>query len=141
MAEDEEISLGPQEAVDLWKQGREVWNAWVAENPVADISFAGVGFNQYRGLDTIPQNEWPFQSFCFPTGEKNFGATFGQGDVRFWGTFGNGRCQGSTPFGGHKLCRATFGQGDVHSTFGGDVAHFRPGRCKLSSARLSARAK
>ena len=92
MAEDEKISLGPQEALVLWKQGREVWNAWVAENPVADISFAGVDFNQYRDLDTIPNNEWPFQRFCFPTGKKNFsGATFGQGNVVFQGiNFGNG---------------------------------------------------
>ena len=106
MAEDEKISLGHQEAVDLWKQGREVWNAWVAENPVADISFAGVDFNQYRGLNTIPHYEWPFQRFCFPTGEKNFdGATFGQGDVSFDDTiFGNGYVS----FG-----RATFGQGQV----------------------------
>ena len=89
----------------------------VAENPVADISFAGVGFNQYRGLDTFPLDEWPFERFCFPTGEKNFsssrlsaramsalpGATFGEGDVSFAG--------------------ATFGEGDV-SFHGRD---FRPG--------------
>ena len=121
MAEDEEISLGPQEAVDLWKQGREVWNAWVAENPVADISFAGVGFNQYRGLDTIPQDEWPFESFCFPTGEKNFDfATFGNGYVSFFGaTFGNGDVSFSD---------TTFGEGDVsfhHATFGQGQVVFR----------------
>lgn len=114
MAEDEKISLGPQEAVDLWKQGREVWNAWVAENPVADISFAGVDFNQYRDLDTFPLYEWPFQRFCFPTGEKNFSsATFGEGDVSFAGaTFGQGNI---------SFFLATFGQGDVSflgATFG-----------------------
>ena len=120
MAEDEKISLGPQEAVDLWKQGREVWNAWVAENPVADISFAGVDFNQYRDLATIPQDEWPFQRFCFPTGKKNFsGATFGEGDVSFhYATFGQGNI---------SFFHATFGQGDVdfiHAVFG-------QGKCPL----------
>ena len=120
MAEDEKISLGPQEAVDLWKQGREVWNAWVAENPVADISFAGVDFNQYRDLATIPQDEWPFQRFCFPTGKKNFsGATFGQGNISFLhATFGQGNI---------SFFHATFGQGDVdfiHAVFG-------QGKCPL----------
>ena len=137
MAEDEKISLGPQEAVDLWKQGREVWNAWVAENPVADISFEGVDFRQYQSLETIPKTLWPFESFHFPIGTKNFlfthygyGITsfgntrFRDGDVKFSKATFDG---GALIFGG-----ATFGEGDIFfyrtifgSTNRGDgVIHF-----------------
>jgi len=92
MAEDERISLGPEEAVALWIQGREVWNAWVEKNPIADISFLNVDFNQHRNLETINIYHWPFANFNFPTGKKNFGGTtFGDGDVSFFSaTFGDG---------------------------------------------------
>ena len=70
MAEDKRISLGPKEAVALWIQGREVWNAWVEKNPIADISFLNVDFNQHRNLETINIYHWPFANFNFPTGKK-----------------------------------------------------------------------
>ena len=53
MAEDERISLGPKEAVALWSKGRHVWNAWVENNPNADINFHSVDFAQLRNLETI----------------------------------------------------------------------------------------
>ena len=42
-AEERGVSEG-QDAIDPWRQGRDAWNAWVAENPVADIDFSRVDF-------------------------------------------------------------------------------------------------
>ena len=125
MAEDGRISLGPEDTVALWIQGREVWNAWVENNPDADINFHSVDFNQLRNLETINKDDWPFANFNFPTGKKNFGGTtFGDGDVSFY--------------------RAKFGDGDVSffdATFGdGDVsfhrAKFGLGALTLDAASL-----
>jgi len=134
MAEDERISLGPEEAVALWIQGREVWNAWVEKNPIADIIFMNVDFNQHRNLETINIYHWPFANFNFPTGKKNFGGTtFGDGDVSFFSaTFGDGDVSflGATFGQGYvSFFSATFGKGDVsfnNATFGdGDVSFYR----------------
>ncbi|MDB2594781.1 hypothetical protein N9Y23_00480 [Pseudomonadales bacterium] len=118
MAEDERISLGPEEAVALWIQGRDVWNAWVENNPDADINFQSVDFNQHRNLETINIDYWPFANFHFPTGKKNFGGTtFGEGDVSFnIATFGDGDVSfDRATFGkGHaSLFSATFGKSEV----------------------------
>ena len=132
MAEDERISLGPEEAVALWIQGRDVWNAWVEENPNADISFQNVDFGQHRNLETIDKVYWPFANFNFPTGEKNFrDTTFGDGDVSFdHTTFGDGDVFfSSATFGNGAVWfdQATFGNGNVsfvHATFGDDFVSF-----------------
>ena len=142
MLEEKRISLGPKEAVALWIQGRDVWNEWVEENPIADISFQNVDFGQHRNLETINIDNWPFANFNFPTGKKNFDkvnfgigkvsfakAVFGDGDVWFrLATFGDGEvsfnhatfCKGEVSF-----SEAAFGDGDVSflgATFGdGDV--------------------
>ena len=58
----ERVVLAGQDAIDLWQQGRDVWNAWVAENPVADIDFSGVDFSKYGDVS--------FASFRFPNGKK-----------------------------------------------------------------------
>ena len=118
MAEDERISLGPEEAVALWIQGREVWNAWVEKNPIADISFLNVDFSQHRNLGTINIYDWPFANFNFPTGEKNFrDTTFGDGDASFdHTTFGDGDVSFHRATFGNGVVwfhRATFGDGDV----------------------------
>ncbi len=42
---EERVVLEGQDAIDLWQQGRDAWNAWVAQNPVADIDFSGVDFS------------------------------------------------------------------------------------------------
>ena len=72
----ERAVLSGQDAIDLWQQGRDVWNAWVAENPVADIDFSGVDFSKYGDVS--------FAGFRFPNGKKDFSETvFGDGDVSF----------------------------------------------------------
>ena len=70
MAEDERISLGPEEAVALWIQGREVWNAWVEKNPIADISFLNVDFNQHRNLETINIYPVSYTHLTLPTNRE-----------------------------------------------------------------------
>ncbi len=121
----------------MWIQGRDVWNEWVEENPIADISFQNVDFNQHRNLETININHWPFAYFNFPTGKKNFcKVNFGIGEVSFENAvFGDGYV---------SFDRATFGDGDVsfyNATFGeGGVwfyrAKFGPGAFTLDAASL-----
>ena len=79
------ISLGPEESVALWLQGREAWNKWAEENPEADVSFHGADFSKHRDHPSIDVDEWPFEKFCFPSsGSVSFiEATFGDGDVPF----------------------------------------------------------
>jgi hypothetical protein len=134
MAEKQRISLDPEQAVALWIQGREVWNAWVEKNPDADISFQSVDFDKLHlsVLETIPKFDWPFANFEFPDGDKTFrgakfgdryvsfnDATFGKGDVSFnHATFG----ERNVSFAG-----ATFGDGDVSfndTTFGDGYVSF-----------------
>ena len=97
----ERVVLAGQDAIDLWQQGRDVWNAWVAENPVADIDFSGVDFSKYGDVS--------FASFRFPNGKKDFSETvFGDGNVSF--------------------SRATFGEGNIvffHANFSEGNVSFR----------------
>ena len=84
--------LAGQDAIDLWQQGADAWNDWVAENPVADVDFSGVDFTKYGGVS--------FEGFRFPKGKKDFSETvFGDGIVGFYGAdFGDGdvRFRGAT---------------------------------------------
>ncbi len=117
--------LEGQDAIDLWRQGRDAWNAWVAENPVADIDFSRVDFSAYAYVS--------FAGFHFPGGKKDFShtvfgdgnvsfrdATLGDGDVSFdRAQFANGRV---------TLNHATFGKGGVsfrHATIGKGRVSFR----------------
>ena len=118
----------------MWIQGRDVWNAWVENNPDADINFQSVDFNQHRNLETINIDYWPFANFHFPTGKKNFGGTtFGEGDVSFnIATFGDGDVsfdRATFGKGNVSFFSATFGKGEISflgATFGdGDVSFDR----------------
>ena len=75
---EERVVLAGQDAIDLWRQGRDAWNAWIAKNPEADINFSGVDFSKYGDVS--------FAGFRFPEGKKDFFETiFGDGDVSFFG--------------------------------------------------------
>ena len=80
----ERVVLAGQDAIDLWQQGADARNAWVAENPVAGVDFSGVDFTKYGGVS--------FAEFRFPNGKKDFSETvFGDGDISFRHTkFGEG---------------------------------------------------
>ncbi|MEE3108267.1 MAG: hypothetical protein VX345_14795, partial [Pseudomonadota bacterium] len=73
---EERVVLAGQDAIDLWQQGADAWNAWVAENPVADIDFSKVDFSGYGDVS--------FEGFRFPMGEKNFSdIKFGKSNILF----------------------------------------------------------
>ncbi|PCJ99062.1 MAG: hypothetical protein COA45_06355 [Zetaproteobacteria bacterium] len=92
MADNDFKTLRPDGAVALWLQGKDVWNAWVEENPEYNIIFHGIDFSEYREHPTIPKGEWPFQRFNFPKGDVDFSeAVFDDGDVSFsYVKFGDG---------------------------------------------------
>ncbi|MEC8200586.1 MAG: pentapeptide repeat-containing protein, partial [Pseudomonadota bacterium] len=123
MADTEERTvLKGQDAIDLWQQGADAWNAWVEKNPIADIDFSEVDFSKYADVS--------FARFRFPNGKKDFSetvfgdgnarfydATFGEGDVSFYGaTFVEGDVSFSAAKfgdGNVNFYRATFGKGNV----------------------------
>ena len=47
---DERIELAGADAKKLWGKGRDEWNAWVADNPEADINFSRVQFKQTANI-------------------------------------------------------------------------------------------
>ncbi len=96
------IILAGNDAFDKWRHGKDAWNAWVEENPVADVSFADVDFSRFG----IGSGIISFSGFKFPNGLVDFsGARFGKGLVSFSGArFGKGYVD---------FARADFGDGDV----------------------------
>lgn len=80
--------LAGDEAFNLQQQGKEAWNAWVANNPEAKVDFSGFRFFDERS----PFNTLSFEEFHFPNGGTDFvGAHFGDGHVSFIGAkFGGG---------------------------------------------------
>lgn len=133
----EKVVLEGQAAIDLWLQGRDVWNKWVEENPVADVIFAGADFTGYK--------EVSFRLYKFPEGLVDFAeADFGNGSVYFWKTdFGKGHvCFTKAKFdkglisfncakfdeGEVDFVATRFGNGDVHfsgTNFGRGNVHFQ----------------
>jgi len=132
MAEEEQrASLAGEEALDIWRQGKDAWNAWIDEHPNVDIDFSGVDFRKERkkGSGAIS-----FAGFRFGEGRVSFSrARFGDGDVWFLDTnFGNGDVSfDRVSFGDGKVSfdHASFGKGDIlfiRANFGdGDVSFFR----------------
>jgi len=131
MAEEEDrANLAGEEALTLWRQGKDAWNAWIDQHPKVDIDFSDVDFSKERteGAPLISFAEFRFGdghvSFLrtsFGDGNVSFnGASFGDGNVSFNGaSFGNG----NVSFNG-----ASFGNGDVSfilASFGdGNVSFF-----------------
>ncbi|TMO54247.1 DUF4097 domain-containing protein [Pseudoalteromonas phenolica] len=149
----EKVVLKGQAAIDLWLQGRETWNKWVEENPVADVIFIGVDFRTYETVSfngyIFPEGLVDFSNANFGNGTTSFQradfgkgqvsfthasfdkgyvsfycAKFGEGEVDFLGvSFGNG----DVIFTG-----ANFGNGNVHFQF----ARFGKGKVKFSGIEL-----
>ena len=123
------IILAGDEAFALQQQGKEAWNAWVADNPEAKIDFSGFRFCDVRRPDKILS----FEGFKFPNGGVDFSdATFGKGAIGFINaTFGDGGVSfRDTTFGdgGVSFFGATFGDGGVYfrgATFGDGGVYFR----------------
>lgn len=123
MAEDnEKVILQGQEAIDLWQKGKDAWNKWVKENPVADVVFSGVDFSSYQARAVFENSEWPFAQFVFPTGDISFeDSMFDKGSVSFSGaSFGDGNVSfAGVVFGDSHInfSNVQFGKGDVSFNF------------------------
>jgi uncharacterized protein YjbI with pentapeptide repeats len=111
------------EWIALWRSGKDKWNAWVAENPVANVDFRKVDFR-------VSREKWKlsyilFEGFVFPKGNVDFhGAQFGGGNVNFSSAkFG----EGNVNFAG-----AEFGKGNVDFS----DAEFGKGNVNFSSAKF-----
>lgn len=105
-------TLERDEAMALWKKGRDEWNKWVEKNPKYNVNFRNADFT---GFDRVS-----FNGFCFPTGKVSFSlAQFGDGGVNFsHANFGDGDV---------NFCRAQFGDGGVDfsgAKFGDGNTHF-----------------
>jgi hypothetical protein len=76
---DEKTVLKGEQALKLWREGKDEWNQWVEENPVADVDFSGVDFGK-DPKNHIPKNN--FEGFKFPKGKVDFSrVTFYQLDA------------------------------------------------------------
>ena len=113
------IILQGEEAMKLWRQGKDDWNNWVEQNPEADVSFKGMDFSK-EPLTIVRSHHKGlcFGEFCFPKGDVNFSSTkFGKGAVNFFkADFGEGSVDFSEANFGEGLVnfsKAKFGRGEV----------------------------
>ena len=126
----EKVVLEGQKAIDLWLQGREAWNKWVEENPIADVSFIQADFTKYKNISfknfKFPNGKVTFERSRFGIGRVNFkGANFGDSDVSFFeANFEKGDVDFSfVTFGKGSVdfSNVEFGEGFIsfdHSSFG-----------------------
>lgn len=71
-------TLSNENAVKLWKEGKDKWNAWVGSNRVADVNFSGVDFTKHLDVNSKIID---FSGYIFPKGRVDFtNANFGKGD-------------------------------------------------------------
>jgi hypothetical protein len=45
-ASQDRIMLNGHEALALWRKGKDPWNLWVEENPVAGVDFSNINFGK-----------------------------------------------------------------------------------------------
>ncbi len=114
---EEKIVLKGEVALALWRQGKDTWNQWVEDNPVADVDFSFVDFGEER---TEENPVIDFRAFRFPEGRVSFHlAKFGEGNVSFdKAQFGDGD---------FSFIDTRFGEGNVSfnkAVFGGGNVHF-----------------
>ena len=97
------VVLEGKKAIDLWLSGKDKWNAWAEENPLADVSFRDADFSNFLNENT---NCISFKEYIFPHGKTHFlGAKFGDGKVDFQkANFGNGDV---------RFTAVDFGDGEV----------------------------
>ncbi len=117
-------TLEGKEAIELWRAGKDEWNAWVKENPNAMVDFEGVEFRSH------PPGPVDFSEYEFPDGGVDFSyARFGDDGVSFSeAQFGDG---------GVDFQEAQFGDGAVYfreAWFGDDEVSFR--RAQFDDGRV-----
>ncbi|AJD51612.1 hypothetical protein SAMN02744133_12027 [Thalassospira xiamenensis M-5 = DSM 17429] len=126
--------LEGEEALKLWRRGREAWNSWIDRHPGWDISFANVDFSHERN----PNKNLFFSGYRFGDGSVDFAdVTFGDGDVNFSNAnFGDGNLNFSNAtFGDGTVSFAgvAFGKGQVNFT----KSTFGNGKISFSDAKFS----
>ena len=86
--------LRGEQALALWKQGHEAWNARVKASPQMEVDFSGIRFSDHWRPDSPPKGfPLPFARYLFPAkGDVTFDrAVFGKEGVSFEGVqFGTG---------------------------------------------------
>ncbi|MFC4234620.1 pentapeptide repeat-containing protein [Thalassospira xianhensis] len=110
--------LVADEALDLWRKGRNAWNSWIDRHPGSDINFFLIDFS----LERDPLAVLSFAKYRFDNINVNFSyANFGHGEIDFTqASFRN--CNlglSNINFGNGDLnfSRATFGDGDIDLSF------------------------
>ncbi|WP_379553130.1 hypothetical protein [Qipengyuania sp. DGS5-3] len=77
------VILASDEAMALWREGKEAWNAWVEENPNANVDFSSQEFGSSSDHNG-EAGHVNFSGYHFPNGRINFsGATFHAGHITF----------------------------------------------------------
>ncbi len=120
-----------------WKEGKEIWNSWVAQNPEADIDLSFVHFSdedkvEWRDKSGNIKKGFNFEGFNFPNGNITFHrAVFFVGDVSFANAvFGNGYLDFTHVIfntGTKNFSKVDFGKGTVdfsNSEFGEGLTIF-----------------
>lgn len=74
------ITLEGQQAIGLWKKGKDAWYKWVEKNPTANVSFGNSDFHKLLKEGTKAD----FRESIFLKGSVSFkGTQFGNADVNF----------------------------------------------------------
>jgi hypothetical protein len=113
-----ETRLEGQAAIDLWLAGKDQWNRWVDENPVADVDFSRTSFTNSADASGYGQAILSFEEFHFPTGDISFnGSGFGTKNVSFENAvFRDGKVSFvGTKFGDGEISflNTDFGKGEI----------------------------
>jgi hypothetical protein len=141
--------LSSEQAVALLSKGKDAWNLWVKENPVADIYFKNLNFSTKRDSPLALNPD--FSGLIFPKGIVSFDYTnFGDNSVSFKNThFGDGPVYFShTTFGKGSICfdyvrfgigavsfaNASFNKGSISF----DNADFGQGTVSFENAKFDA---
>ena len=96
MSESDKVLRG-QEAIDLYKQGKNAWNKWAEAHDGWTVDFNGMTFE--------PNEDKSFEGFIFPGRVIFSSANFGGGNISFRGAKING--------GNISFRRTVFGDGDI----------------------------
>ena len=70
---DKIYTLEGKEAIELWKKGKDAWNKWVEENPIANVDFKHKEFTDAY---------ISFEGFNFPAGDIIFSKTIFQRKIK-----------------------------------------------------------
>lgn len=120
-------TLPCKEAIPLWREGKDAWNAWAIkpENKDCRVSFENYNFRPVAGKDYVT-----FEGFIFPASVSFRAATFNKVEVNFMDIQVGDGC--------FNFMNTQFGDGDVHfvnAKFGVGLVDFR--NAKFGEGRVN----